>query len=241
MSPRRRGAILAVLILLLLFAAAALVAGRGGEGRDGAEGARPKLLLLTSLPLLLGEGFSLDAQPSPLIEALNARFELMAIDASDPPSLARGRLMLAVQPRAQTADNLVALDHWVRDGGRLILFADPRLDWPSELALGDVTRPPPMFADTGLLGHWGLRLDAPERSGPRTASIAGQSVRLSSPGRLAATDAGCKIAEGGLIARCRVGRGRAIIVADADLLDWQSVPDPAANRSATLALIGELG
>ena len=75
-------------------------------------------------------------------------------------------------PLAQTAENLVALDAWVRGGGRVLLLADPMLEWPSKRPLGDPLRPPPMFMDTGLLAHWGLRLDAPDERGPSDASSA---------------------------------------------------------------------
>ena len=45
--------------------------------------------------------------------------------------------MLLAHPMAQTADALVDLDRWVRGGGRVLLLADPRLEWPSERPLGD--------------------------------------------------------------------------------------------------------
>ena len=70
------------------------------------------------------------------------------------------------QPQAQPAEALVELDAWVRRGGRVLLLADPALEWPSERPLGDLLRPPAAFADTGLLGHWGLTLTPPEARGP---------------------------------------------------------------------------
>jgi hypothetical protein len=192
---RRWAAALAALALL----AAAVVA----LSRKPAE--KPVLLLLTTLPILFGDGFALDAAPSPVLAALEETYRIVPIDVTDPPSLERGALLLMAQPRAQSPSNLVALDTWVRGGGGLLLFADPRLDWESEAPLGDLTRPPPMFADTGLVGHWGLRLDAPEAPG--------------SPGRLVKTGGTCTIERDGLVARCQLGKGQAIVVADADLLD----------------------
>ena len=91
------------------------------------------------------------------------------------------------QPNAQTAENLVALDAWVRRGGRVLLLADPLLEWPNQRALGDPLRPPVMFADTGLLGHWGLRLDTPDRRGPQHENLGGSDVLTISPGRLPST------------------------------------------------------
>ena len=87
---------------------------------------------------------------------------MIPISVTDGAELAKGRLLLMAQPQAQTPENLVTLDSWVRAGGKALLLADPMLEWPSERPLGDPLRPPPMFADTGLLGHWGLRLDAPD-------------------------------------------------------------------------------
>ena len=223
------------LLLAGLAAALAAVALLAlARGRDAPAAEKPRLLLLTSLPLLFGEGFELDPKPSPLIEALGESHEVTAIDTTAAAALARGRLLLMAQPRAQTADNLVALDRWVRGGGRLLLLADPRLDWPSELPLGDLNRPPPMFADTGLLGHWGLRLDAPERPGPAQAKLGQVELDTLSPGRLARTGGNCTIAQDGLVARCPLGRGRIIVVADADWLGNAKGAEAAANLLAEL-------
>ena len=130
------------------------------------------LLLLTSLPLLFGEGFAVKDAGSPALKALETRYRVVPISVTDPAELAKGRLLLMAQPLAQPAEDLVALDQWVRGGGRMLLLADPALEWPSERALGDPLRPLPMFMDTGLLGHWGLRLDAPEQRGEARGSSA---------------------------------------------------------------------
>ena len=120
------------------------------------------------------------------------------------------------QPRAQAPDNLVALDHWVRTGGRLVLLADPLLEWPSKLPLGSPARPPPMFVDTGLLAHWGLRLEPPDERGPAIRKLAGSRIVTVSPGALFGK---CLISSDRLVARCHIGNGEAIVVADADFLN----------------------
>lgn len=227
----RRPRLLLAGLAAALAALALLVLARG---REAPAAQQPRLLLLTSLPILFGEGFELDPNPSPLIAALGRSHEVTAIDTTAPAALARGRVLLMAQPRAQTADNLVALDRWVRGGGRLLLLADPRLDWPSELPLGDLNRPPPMFADTGLIGHWGLRLDAPERPGPAKARLGQVELDTSSPGRLARIGGSCALAADGLIARCSVGQGRVIVVADADWLGTEQGAEAAANLLAEL-------
>ena len=133
---------------------------------------RPTLLLLTSLPLMFGEDFSLQAAARRRSRRCETRYRVVPISVTDPAELAKGRLLLMAQPQAQTAENLVALDDWVRRGGRVLLLADPMLEWPSKRPLGDPLRPPPMFMDTGLLAHWGLRLDAPDERGPAGGSWA---------------------------------------------------------------------
>ena len=91
---------------------------------------RPALLLLTSLPLLFGDEFSLEATGSPALAALQQRYHIVPISVSSRAELARGRLLLMAQPLAQPAEHLVALEAWVRGGGRLVLLADPLLEGP---------------------------------------------------------------------------------------------------------------
>jgi hypothetical protein len=188
---------------------------------------RPTLLLLTSLPLVFGEGFSVEGNGSPALSALQTRYRVVPISVADPPELGRGRLLLMAHPLAQPAEDLVALDHWVRGGGRVLLLADPMLEWPSRRPLGDLLRPPAMFMDTGLLAHWGLRLDAPDHSGPKIEKLGGFDVVTDSPGQLFG---GCSISADRLVAHCRIGRGRATVVADADLLDAGQL-GPQAQRN----------
>jgi hypothetical protein len=177
---------------------------------------RPTLLLLTSLPLMFGEGFSLQDTGSPAMKALGARYRVLPISVTDPAELQKGKLLLMAHPLAQPAEDLVALDRWVRGGGRVMLLADPSLEWPSKRPLGDPMRPPPMFTDTGLLSHWGLRLDSPDEGGIAREKLAGFDVVTRSPGRL---EGSCDISPRGFVARCRIGKGEAIVVADADFLD----------------------
>ena len=190
-------------------------------------GERPALLLLTSLPLLFGDDFSLRQTGSPAARALSARYRMVPISVAAPSELAKGRLLLMAQPRAQPAEDLVALDQWVRGGGRVLLLADPMLEWPSELALGDPARPPPMFMDTGLRAHWGLRLEPAEQRVPSTGKLGGFDVVTLSPGRLSGA---CGISKDRLVARCAIGRGRAVVVADSDLLDVARLGEKARHN-----------
>lgn len=228
-------AALGLVAALALVAAAAVLAVRSGP--PGADlGARSRLLMLTSLPLVFGEEFSIADHGSPALGALEEKYEVIPIDSVDAEILAASRLLLMAQPRALPPGRLVALDRWVRDGGRLVLLADPMLEWPSSRPLGDPGRPPPMFADTGLLAHWGLRLDTPERRGQAEGRVAGHAIATTSPGTLHGTD--CAISPDRLVADCLIGKGRAVIVADADFLNVEA--HGSANLAALSALIGEV-
>jgi hypothetical protein len=182
---------------------------------------RPPLMVLTSLPLLFGEQFSVEASGSPTLDALQKRYRVIPISVTDPAELGRGRIWLMAHPRAQRPEDLVALDQWVRRGGRLLLLADPMLEWPSALPLGDPARPPPMFADTGLLAHWGLRLDSPDSRGPAKRELDGRVLGTVSPGSLFGR---CDVSRDRLVARCRLGAGRATVIADADFLNEPDGP-----------------
>jgi hypothetical protein len=235
-NARRRALVLIAAVLVGLAAVAFAVSERGPRPlppRDAAH--RPTLLLLTSLPLVFGEQFSLQAGGSPALKALETRYRVVLISVTDEQELARGRLLLMAHPLAQPAENLVALDEWVRGGGRLLLLADPMLEWASERPLGDPLRPSPMFADTGLLSHWGLRLDLPDERGPAARRLADYQVATASPGQLYGSS--CDISRDRLVARCRVGKGEATVVADADFLDAERLSGAGHNLEA---LLGEL-
>jgi hypothetical protein len=174
---------------------------------------------LTSLPILFPDRFTLKAAASPALKALQRRYRVTPISVADASSLAGHRLLLMVQPRAQPAEVLVELDSWVRGGGRVLLLADPALEWPSDRPLGDELRPPMAYADTGLLLHWGVRLDAPDSAGPKTVAVGRDEIETLSPGTLVATAANCAVLPPGLVADCTIGKGKAIVIADADFLD----------------------
>lgn len=230
---RLRALIIAALLIGVgVFAFAEL--SRPAHLSPRAENRKPTLLLLTSLPILFGEDFSLQATGSPALEALQQRYRVVPISVTEPSELGKGRLLLMAQPQAQPPEDLVALDDWVRRGGRLLLLADPMLEWPSKRPLGDRLRPPVMFMDTGLLAHWGLRLDAPEERGTKTAAIDGYRVATVSPGQLFGQ---CAISSDRVVARCKIGRGRATVVADAD---WLNVQDASPNLTALTAELAAL-
>lgn len=226
------GLLAAALIAMLLYFGAPRPSA-APPPRDAAD--RPPLLLLTSLPLIFGERLSLEGNGSPALTALETRYRVVPIGVADSSSLGGAELLLMAHANAQPAEALVDLDRWVRGGGRLLLLADPRLEWPSERPLGDSLRPSPMFMDTGLLAHWGLTLEPPGERGPATRTLGGRKILTVSPGRLSG---GCAISDDRLVAKCRVGKGRATIVADADFLNVEDRAGPAGGNLD--ALLGEL-
>jgi hypothetical protein len=233
MSGARRRALFAGSIALMAAAALAFTAVRHHFSPPQTRSLkdRPVLLLLTSLPLVFGEDFSLNGG-SPALTRLETRYRVAPISVTSPAELAKGRLLLMAQPQAQTPENLVALDDWVRRGGRVLLLADPLLEWPSNRPLGDPLRPPPMFADTGLLAHWGLRLDAPDQRGIAARRLAGHNIVTDSPGTLYGR---CGISSDRLVAECHAGKGEAMVVADADFIGMGNRTGDSPNNLDGLA------
>ena len=223
---------------LLICGAAALAfmpRGREADGTPRAEAQKPALMVLTTLPLLFPEEFTLEGGGSKALTALETRYRVVPIGTTDAASLNQGRMLLLAHPLAQPAEALVDLDRWVREGGRLLLLADPKLDWPSKRPLGDKLRPPPSFADTGLLKHWGLTLQAPAESGPKERELGSRQILTASPGTLSGS---CDIENGGFLARCTICKGQAVVVADADFLNVEQLDGP--TESNLEALIAEL-
>lgn len=212
----KRAAIVAAAAIAVLAAFVGFATGGGKPDLppQRAEAERPPLQLLTSLPLVFAEQFALGPGGSPALEALESRYRVAPISVAQSDSLEPAGLLLMAHSLAQPAEALVELDQWVRSGGRLLLVADPKLDWPSSLPLGHPHRPPLYFADTGLLSHWGLTLDLAEQ-GRSSRTVDGRDVRVVSPGRLSGA---CQRVADGFVARCAVGNGRVTIVADADFL-----------------------
>jgi len=234
--PRALAAVVAIIAGVAIVAA---VFGRDNQPlAPRPEAQRPTLLLLTSLPLVLPDEFTLSGSGSPALTALQSRYKVVPISVADPRELAKGQLLLMAQPQAQPAEDLVALDAWVRRGGRVLLLADAMLEWPSSRPLGDPLRAVATYPDTGLLAHWGLRLGAPDRRGRATRQLGGYTIVTDTPGALAGT---CEISADWLIARCAIGQGRAIVVADADFLDPQRLGDGADhNLDALIAELAQL-
>lgn len=213
---------------------------------------RQRIVLMSSLPLVYGAGVDMadriagQARPHPLYSALVQDHDLVVADVLDARAFAGARIAVLVQPRALMPQELVALDGFVRGGGRMLLFADPRLEWPSGMGLGDPAGPLRSSLVSPLLAHWGLELTDP---GIDRVRIANSGAVLVHPGQFGelpgkSGDASCRIVDSGYTARCTVGRGRAVLIADADLLDPDVLGVPGdsarANQQWVHDIVAEL-
>ncbi len=216
MNRNRLGAIAGLLAIVAVGA----LAISGSDKRLGPRPPekRPQLALLTSLPLVFSESFGLEGGGSPALTRLEQRYKVTPIGVTNAASLNGQKLLLMAHPRAQPAEMLVELDQWVRAGGHVLLLADPKLEWDSERPLGDRLRPPPAFADTGLLQHWGLVLSGSRADGPVSVQAGRFTLVAVSPGALESRGR-CKVTTARLVAHCRIGKGAATIIADADFLN----------------------
>lgn len=194
-----------------------------GVERPAAERGGPDLLLMTALPIIWGEGGAFDpaSAPASSYKMLQNQFKLRPLDTISDAGLAGAKLMLLAQPRALAPAELVSLDAWVREGGHILVLTDPALTWPTQLPLGDIRRPPPVGLLSPLLGHWGVAVEASASLDLVTADLAtGSAIRrlaLQAPGTLTLSNPGCAAVQPWL-ARCTIGKGKALILADADLM-----------------------
>lgn len=209
--------------------------------------ARPPLALMGTIPIYWGEADGLSAlldgsaTPHWARAELERHWQLVPLDHLDGGALDGLDRLLLAQPRAFTAPENVALDAWVRGGGRLLLFADPLLTGESRFALGDRRRPQDVVLLSPILTHWGLRLEFDENQPPavQMREFAGTALPVRLAGRLVAdADAGpdvaCTVEAAGLVAACALGQGQVLVVADAALLDLH---DPAPCAAPALAAL----
>jgi hypothetical protein len=209
---------------------------------------RPTLGLMTSLPLYWPEGADMadlagGRAPVPWQRgAIEQAFTLVPLDtlssipglSPDSPEvdpLAGLSRLAVIQPRGLAPADNVALDSWVRAGGRLLLVLDPALTGEYQAPLGDPRRPVEAAVIPPVVARWGLtvRFDEAQDAAPRTAplgedfapplplGLAGE-IALSGP----ATSA-CTVTAQGAAALCRVGKGQVTLIADAALFEHREL------------------
>lgn len=192
----------------------------------GAAG-RPQVSLMTALPMAWGEGDPSDVLAgrtgrSETLKQIDKHFDVRAIDTLTRETLGQNIIVMA-QPRRLTPQELVIVDDWVRRGGRAMIFADPELVWPSAYPLADRRRAPPVTLLDPLLTHWDVLLGDTDHL-DHVVTFGGMSVALRAAGRWAGpkTCAG----NGTFVLDCRIGKGRVVLVGDADVLDprlWRAL------------------
>jgi hypothetical protein len=198
---------------------------------------------MTALPLVWGEGDAADivqgrSGRSETLKIIDKHFDVRAIDTLSSETLGHDIAFIA-QPRRLTPTELVDFDKWVRRGGRAMIFADPELMWPSRYPLGDNRRAPPVELLDPLFAHWGVALGDSDRAA-RMVSINDVSVALLAAGAWTGS-ASCTTVVPEVI-DCRIGKGRVLLVGDADLLDarlWAS--NAAANPAWIVDQLQSLG
>ncbi|AUX69276.1 hypothetical protein CHX26_06995 [Porphyrobacter sp. HT-58-2] len=258
--PRRSPSIARTVVLAVLLAAAIAPAMSGcsaaPEQPSGGSGERERLGLMTSLPLY----WPLDAafgdlavgeadmpwqraalEGAYVLEPLDTLSPIPALspDAPDTDPLAGLDRLAVIQPRGLSPADNVALDGWVRAGGRLLLALDPALTGEYDLPLGDPRRPVDTALIPPVVARWGLavRFDEAQELAVVRQALAEAALPLALAGEIAILDpsaADCTVLAGGAAARCAVGRGQVTLIADAAIFEH---PELAGESAADLRAV----
>lgn len=225
-----------------------------------AHAAEPQRLgLMTSLPLYwpesaaIGDLASGRAAPPWQRGVIEQRYTVQPLDTLSPISalspdapevdpLAGLQRLAVIQPRGLSPADNVALDRWVRAGGRLLLVLDPALTGEYAAPLGDPRRPVETALILPVVKRWGLNIFYPvfDRANAQPAESpipGGGMVPLAAPGMIdfdPQAGAHCKMMRGNAIATCRVGKGQVTLIADAAVFEH---PELAGEGGATLRAV----
>ncbi|MBX7483286.1 GldG family protein [Qipengyuania qiaonensis] len=237
MPPWLRTSISLTLLLALL---AACSPGQATE--ESSE--KPTVGLFASLPIFWGEG-----GPSAILAGterkdwvrslIEKRFAIAPLDTLEAEAVDGVARIIMAQPRPLAPSENVALDNWVRQGGRLLIFADPLLTRHSELALGDKQRPQDVVLISPILSRWGLelRFDEDQPGGTRYISAFDRDYPVNLAGHFVLVENdGCTLSETGLLAQCDVGKGRVTLMADAAILDDDGSSPGRASLESLIAI-----
>lgn len=244
MAPRTRW--LAGIAGAVALAAAAAFAF-GGASRDPEK---TELGLFSSLPIYwlesadIAETLDGNGQVHWVRSALEQESRLLPLDTLDGDELGRLERLFMAQPRPLAPPENVALDDWVRGGGRLLLFADPMSTEHSRFGLGDRRRPQDAVVLSPILRRWGIELmfDDAQSDALRTVRFAGVAIPVRLAGSFRAVSGGeaaeCDIGSDSVIARCRIGEGAVLMIADAAVLSHAD-GDEQALRALTEAAFAQ--
>lgn len=186
----------------------------------------PAATMLTGLPLhWSGSGdiaaiISDGAEDDPALVRLEAMGPVLLVDSLVDRVPPPGGTLLIAHPRALAPQELVAIDAFVRGGGKAVMLADALSGWPTRHPLGDPRNPPVTSLLTPLLGHWGVTLGAApvDSDGVQSVDVDGAQLRLSTAGAFERLPPACRAFADRRVAQCRIGAGEAWLVGDADLL-----------------------
>ncbi|MFY7746360.1 MAG: hypothetical protein ACOVQY_13095 [Erythrobacter sp.] len=241
-----------------LIAALLLLAGCGAAPAKRPPEEAPALGLMTSLPLYwpadaaLAEIAAGTAALPWQRRAIETRYRIVPLDTLSPiPALSpdspetdplAGLTRLAViQPRGLSPADNVALDKWVRAGGRLLLVLDPVLTGEYAPPLGDPRRPVEAALIPPVVERWGLKVgfavhETEEAYFGTDTLPGGAEVPLAYPGTIDLLPAGTKACTqpAGAIALCRIGKGAVTLIADAALFEH---PELAGEGGAQIASV----
>jgi ABC-type uncharacterized transport system len=229
-APLRWRLIVGATILLVGFGVFQLFSDRIDREKE-----KPALAVITSLPLLWPEGdftgaLANDSPALSVKQRLERNFEIIPIDNLDHLESRKLRVALLAQPRSFAPAELVALENWIKAGGRALILADPAVQWESSYPIGDSRRPLFTTMLSPLFAHWGIQLTFPmeQLDGQRDVNVQGRRLQLAAYGAWQLSGesdvAECVISADQLLAECKIGNGRALLLADADLLSpdlWQ--------------------
>lgn len=230
-----------------MLALALALAGAGCRAATETRADEPprRLGLMTTLPIYwpeahgVGELLQSPGEPSQARQVLETRFVLEPLDTLEGETLRGYDGLMLAQPRVLSPAENVALDRWVREGGRLLLFADPMLTQHSHFAIGDKRRAQDVILLSPILTHWGLSLtfDPGQPATERTADAAGLAVPVALAGKFGVLPGGtCEILGAGVLARCPIGQGWVTVLADAAVLEEHPSDDEVLRRDALLGL-----
>jgi hypothetical protein len=217
----------------------------GWSAAQRAPAAGQPVGLFTTLPIMWSEGSDLAAEisgqaPAHWAKAVLAKqgplvpLDMLTGPAGSAPLDKLGLLVIA-QPRPLSPQENVALDDWVRRGGKLLLLADPALTEESALPIGDPRRPQAVVLLSPILKRWGLelRFDDTQAFGEATREVMGKPVPVNLPGHFATQgQANCQLWGEELAVTCAIGKGRVVALADAAVLEHD---DPDGARADAFA------
>lgn len=218
---------------LSLLAAGLLMQCSPGATNAAESRAPAKIQLMTSLPIIWGEGASMQSilsgktAPAPIYAYWQQHYDIAAVDSFEGLDASGADIVMLAQPPAMAPADIAAVDAWVRAGGKAIILTDPMLLWPTDFPLGDKRKPLMSGLLSPLLGHWGLELQAPDEAGSGGVELEFSGAVISTAGigtfkllpQQSSNQGQCVLSTANVMARCQIGKGRAIIMADADFLN----------------------